>query len=828
MNKRIRFFNFIVLFVVVIIIAAAILLRNQTVSYNLVGSTDSSVTLSPGDIFIQTYYPNRKEIVEVDFVLKEDTLLDGEYSLVISEGGYPFEGYGSKVTNLYNGENESVLRFKLSGKYKPSPGARLNLFIMSGEKNKDKIELASDSSYRSFFVYDIPTAVHKQGDYTLDVRILAEKNYKWFLLMCVLLFTVGITLLMVHFFKNSFEENVALSVFVTVFLSYMFGLMGALKLVFVILFIASIAGIVFFFLDCNKRELPFYKCVDNGAILWAVTVLVLFVTIRHTYIGDPDTIFYMNNCKYMFWSDSLAYTHGYHQFISVFAYLFEAINGIFSEDIYLFSIILYEFSLLFVFLNVIRLQGKKQDFMFKVLLLALCTIFAVAVLPSAFFSAMMDVPFAITLAYVLGNLYFEKLSKISLIRIICASIALVMIKRAGLPAVLIIALLLATHAVRFREKGRKFEKKYLAAMLLLLFACITASKTVDILGARLTDKVPIEWEVDYSYVASGSEQQENPQYLIASSAPYLPALVSLTDQSGSIDVAILRKLADAFFNMKTFMGLSYAEALGIVFIIAAVLWLVRRDETSLEFFKDSLEVVFAALLYFSSLIYKYLYNMEEYNRGSLNAYDRYAVHFVGALAIFEAVYLIKVLHQESNGKDNMLRLVVITLVVMVASCIRIDFASMTSWIDSDIVSIEKSRDDFERALSIYYGYGHRMAVYMPEKSFDQASYYVKRIDLECWTSIASLCTDSITSEDMLMDYARYLSNREYLYLVNYDADFLKYCSRLFDNNGQDIKRHALYHIKLKENGALYLEYLGQIPFSDSVLRTLDGTDRIEG
>ena len=78
MNKRIRFFNFIVLFVVVIIIAAAILLRNQTVSYNLVGSTDTSVTLSPGDIFVQTYYPNRKEIVEVDFALKEDTLLDGE------------------------------------------------------------------------------------------------------------------------------------------------------------------------------------------------------------------------------------------------------------------------------------------------------------------------------------------------------------------------------------------------------------------------------------------------------------------------------------------------------------------------------------------------------------------------------------------------------------------------------------------------------------------------------------------------------------------------------------------------------------------------------
>ena len=288
-------------------------------------------------------------------------------------------------------------------------------------------------------------------------------------------------------------------------------------------------------------------------------------------------------------------------------------------------------------------------------------------------------------------------------------------------------------------------------------------------------------------------------------------------------------LCYTFFAIEVFIGLSYAETLGIIFLIGAVTWLVRKDEYSLEFFKDVTELTFAAFLYFGAIAYKYLFVIEEYNKYNLNAYDRYAIHFIGAVTIYELIYLIKVVNKKTDEHYSDFRMILFAVVVFVMACLKTDFVEITNNMDSDVVEIEKKTDGLEHVLATYYGMGHHITVYTSDSTFDQLAYYVKRINLENWGTMASFNISNISSEEVSDDYERYLySDAEYLYLINYDTDFLKYCPDLFENKEQDIKRHALYHVEKNQDGTVMLVYLGQIPLEDNILRTPDGKERLGG
>lgn len=835
-NKRGKVINYIAMAAVLFVLILAFFLKNQTITYDIAGSTKTSVLLESGQTVVQTYSPNRRDIKEFDFGLSGETELSGEYTLVVTEMDDMSGDAIYNITSSYSGEKDSFLRFKLPKKYNPTPGVRMNLFLKSDAGNAKAVELAADPTYRSAFIIDGQSGERVLGDATLDLHVVSEKNYKWFLFIYILIVTIGVTLLISLLFGGLFEDNVALAMTFSVFFAYILGMLGLLKFAAGLVFIAAVAGIVLYFIDCNKKDILFYKNIDSGMLLWVVAVAVLFATIRHTYIGDPDSVFYINKCRYMFWTDKLAVRPGYAFFLPMLAYLFETVNGVFSEDVFLIAIKIYEFAVLFAFLNIIKVKNEKCGLLYKLLFLGLCTVLAIAVHPSAYFTALMDIPFAITLSLVIKNLYPFKTDKFSMIRTISTAIVLVMIKRSGLPVVMIISVILMIQALRLRKNDKDIVKRYLKAVLIFLLCCIIAGKGIDIYSSHTQESIQIDSANDYEYIEKKAEEpsvgRSSEGQQVSSTEVGVKELVKTTGVKGVIDAldgTLLKKLIATFFSVNVLLGMSYAEVLGVMLLIPAVVWLIRKDDTALEFLITVSELVLASLMYYGIIAYKYLFVIEAFNRYSLNAYDRYAIHFIGAVAIYEVLYLVKVLHTQSDEKRSDLRLFVLTLVMLVLVCLRTDFESITSEIDYDIRSIEARRDALEREMSIYYGYGHPLTIYMPDSSFDQAQYYVKRINLEYWNSMASFNRSNIASEDMVDDYANYLYNNfEYLYLVNYDSDFLKYGAKLFKGEEQDIKRHALYHVDKNPDGTVALSYLGQIPFEDNILRTPDGASRIGG
>ena len=803
-----------------IIVLVLVILRRQTILYDIVGNSDSTIALEPGKGVMQTYSPNRRDITEFDFKLAKKSFVTGEYTLVITDDT-PDSKEVFNITNKYEGELVDSIKYRLPYKYNPEVGIRLNLLLLSSSDNLASITLSSSSSYRSTFLYNVDDNKSTLLDSTLDMSVVSEKNYKWYMLAYIFLTTVGMALLFIHFFKGEFEDNIAIGIIASVLGAYLLGMLGALKTAPVILLLVAIIGWVLYFLDCLKNNVVFYERIDSSVIIWCVLLVVLFVFISHKYIGDPDSIFYISKSKYMYWTDSLAYSLSYAFFLPVLGYIYTSQNGFFSENILLLAIKIYEFSLLFSYLNCIKVDNKRVRVLLKVILLGVCTIFAIAIHPSAYYTIMMDVPFAITLAYIIKNLYERGFGKEKFIRIICGSIALVMIKRAGIPAVLVIAIIMAMHSLRFCGQEKKIERKYILALFLMLVICVFVDKAIAVYSTHAEEKTQIEAASEYIYAGTTNQSAGMAEMTYVSNG------VSSNGGMGSFDIEVVKKLFYAFMSYEVYFGMSYVEVLGVIFLVAALTWLIVKDANAFFFLRNIVELLLASVLYYGVICYKYLFAIEKDNQYKLNAYDRYAVHFIGAVAIYEAIYLIKTFSSRylENGEWN--KLIVIALVVMVSACMKVDFLSICDWIDSDYTLIENSKDGLDNMLSIYSGYGHHIATYVADGSFDEYSYYSKRVNIECWNVPVYSNQDSIITADMADDYAQYLyDNAEYFYLINYDTPFIENVGRYFKNGIDDIKRHSLYYVEKGSDGSIALDYLGQVPLSDGVLRSPDGKAKL--
>lgn len=795
-DKTNRYLNIGTLIFVFLVLIIAFFIKEQTIIYDLTGNADMTYELKPGESIMQTYSPNRRAITGIRYSLSEETTVSGDYTIFISLEEEENKEVIYTVTNSYNGEMKQYLEFTLPDKFYPSIGKRLNIVLVSDSSNLETVSLAADSSYRSLYTID-NSGNYKLGNGTLCIGIISQKFHKWFMLLCVLLYTYGLSFLLMHFLKTEFGETILLALICASLISYLFGFFGGLSWAPYFLMILSFVGIILFGIE-NINKVAIYQKLRFEHFLWLLLVIFLFVVIRWDYIGDPDSIFYINRCKYMFWTDSLAISSGYAFLLPVLGYLMEHLNGIFSEEIFLLAIMLYEFSIIFSFIG--KLKAPKNEFfggLFKILLLALGIILTIGIHPDVFLTSMMDVPFALTIAYIIFAIYKEKECISTWIQIVMASLALVMIKRAGIPVVLIIVCILGIQAFRYRG-GRIFNLVYIKGAAFLLLISIVISKVIDI----YTDNSQMLVKED-----------ESPAFL---------ADVLNTSVNGGIshgfDPVVIRKLIEAFLSTPVYYGMSYGEAMGILFVIAAIIWLYKKDNIATGYFVNSLEILLATGMYYAVISYKYLFAIEEGNQYTLNAYDRYAIHFIGAAAIYVIFDGLRVLLEENPNKHSDMRKIVTVASVVILMAVRTDFYSVTELANVDVIFIEDADDDLERVLTLYNGYGHKVYTYMAPDTFAENGYYGKNLRMNSWP-VYTIGNNTIIPSEKTTEFMDYISeNAEYFYLVNYDDTFLNDYEFFFEKGREDIRRHAFYHIDQTSDGEVILEYLGQTVLNDYILK----------
>lgn len=793
-NKNV-FINLIALGFVLAVMVVAYYSKEQDITYEISSRIDAETKLLPGETIIQPYFPNRKRIKSFSFELPNETSVVGEYLLKVSYSENIEDSGVYEISNVYRGECVKELRFTLPETFTARGDGRLYLILSSKDSNSDTLVLSADSSYASYYVTNT-NSEKMLGKLTLGVSVTSEKNHKWFMLFYIFVHTIGLTLLLKYFFKGEFEDMLGISVIISIMIIYLFGIIGILSASITFIYFLSGIGFVLFFYECIRDKVNFiHKCEFQSA-LWIITVIILFLFVKHNYIGDPDSTFYISKSKYMFWSDSLAFSQGYAFFLPAYAYMLESLNGVFTEDIFLLSVKIYEFSMLFSFIRYIRAGRKSYDWINQSIVLIICVVLAIGIKPEAYLTAVMDVPFAITVAYLIGSIYGDKKNKD--IMLFFSAIAACMIKRAGLPLIIIVFLLLIIHVFKGKVQALNKDMSKIAKPLALLICCVFVLGIVELYTQNATLTI---------------SESNNPSYIAD----------EVTDEiilNGNKDIIVIMKLVEAFFSVRIYHGLSYAGVLGGMFVFAALVWLFVKNEKAFSFFYNQLEIIFAAVLYYGIISFKYLVGIEESGRYILNAYDRYAIHFIGGAIIYEVIAGASII-VACNGHKTDIRTTVTLITLMIIVAMNTPFEGLQNWISHDMVLIEENDEDLKKVLTLYMG--KNICMYCAEGCFDEKGYYRTNMILNSWPNIITDVNVSIREKEEKDEFVKYLyDNEDYLYLVNYDHYFEENCIDIFEGEEKNIIRHSMYYIEKKTDGQISLVYLGKVPLNDAILRTLDG------
>lgn len=806
-NKKSVLINCIILIVFFLIVLFLWTNREQVIAYNIYNNMDATLDLYPGDVLVQTYTPNRKQILALEYYLSDKNCLKGKYTLIISNSDNLNDSYIYKIENEYNNENVDSLYFILPDTFYPTVGERLWFYLVSDSQN-DYVPLALDASFSSCYLYNGNDS--KLLDGTLCIDVYSVKNNKIFLLSSILFIIYGMSSLISHFLKWKFEETVGTSIIFSVIIIYLFGMTGNIKMAIPFLYFLSIVGFGIIFLYSIKKNKLFISYFTFTHCLWGIVFLIIFVFVKHTIIGDPDSIFYIQKALYMFYYDKLAFSEGYVFFIPAFSYLWESINGVFSEDLLLISINIYELSLLFSFIDLVPSSNNVIfENIEKTSMIILCIFLAMLVKTTAFFTIMMDIPFCITVAYIIKIVFSKhELDTNSIIKIVIGAISLVMIKRAGLPLLLILCVVLVFRG--YRNKNVIGLKRYFICVFLVLSLSFTFLKLVDVYTSDSNlqaEKIEIqEFELQENDLISNNETQEN---------------------NTELNIIVIKKLINAFFSTKICCNLSYAQIMSFIFAIAVVIYLYEKDKVAYTFLIRTIDLLLIAGLYYFVICYKYLFAIETQGKENLNAFDRYSIHVIGAVLIYFTIACLMYLLENERLNNYELKNFFAIIAVMSIVVSSFDYQSLYSWIEEDTVIIEENDNYLKKMLTLYLADGHNMFVYSADGTFDEYGYYCKNMNINSWPNNISYSNANIVSVEDKELFIEYLyQNEEYFYLVNYDDAFIENCADLFINGENDIKRHSLYSISYNENGTLVLKFLGQVTLADGILRSSDGKNKL--
>ena len=798
---KVKICNYLVLLLVLIICIGANVIKNQKVEYDIAGGSDCSVDIEPGDVLIQTYMPNRKNIIGIKYRLSEEQIVNGTYRLVLSYGLNYSDNPVFDIENVYDGQSLEELYFSLPERYTPHVGNRLYIFLLSNDNNSEVLSVSADSTFKSYYRINHGSADISFENATLDIVIQSIKGYKWFLGLSIMLYTVGLTFLLMYLLKSNFSNTLPVTLILIVLISYLLGMIGHLYWANSIIYYLSLLGVALYVIDCNKQKVFVVKKLDLSTFMWAVSVIILFFIVKHTYIGDPDSIFYINKCKYMFWSDTLAFSSSYAFFFPTLAYLFQCVNGIFTEDMVLFAIVLYEAAIVFSFMNCIKVSNKVLSAVLNVFIIIIGVSLTIEIQPNSIMTVMMDVPFSMTLSYILKLIYEEDMDKKTFVLLAFSFIAAVMIKRAGVPALLIISILFVVHSIRVCKKNSRCLLKNIFYIFVLLALSIFVYKAIDIYTEKAQTIIETPGTVDF----------------VAESVSESDSLVETNQRLTATNIIVIKNLLNAFFEKKIYGPLTYFSSLAFLFSLSAFVWLYKKTDSSLNYFFNSIELIAAALIYYAIISYKYLFAIEEQNKTTLNAFDRYAIHFIGAIVIYLAVSGIRELLLDKSEKFNEYRIVIGVVAFASLLSIIVDYEGIDSWIKAEHQLIEETDYSLNRALTIYAGYDHGICVYAPSDTIDEVGYYGKDLNLNSWP-VGITIVNAVIDRKLSNAFLDYLSNNfEYLYLVNYDDSFCEIFDENFDHNLENCSKHAIYRIDKTNDGKVFFTNLGQIALNDSLL-----------
>ena len=846
---------FILLFAVLIF---ALGTRFQKLSAPIVSQPDSYIEFSGSDRTLeQTWQTTSKYIegVHVPYVAECDMecdmqvriFSDDEKELIVSQ---PLH------YSLKKGE-QGTLDFPFK-RIAVSIGDRYRIRLsMTNPSTDGVIRISSGTNYDGCFVNG--KDVGQGAAFTIDT---AKYSSIFWIVSSMLPILAG-SLMLMMLTKRKYEETVALSVFAEGIILYFFGLTGHLRAGVAFVYAVSVILVICTAFIFNMKKYDLKDIISPGLIIYIIFVLVIIVGSKGEWLGNRDELRHWGIAvRDMFFYDSFANHQGttlilgrYEPFAAVIEYVFEYMNGIFSEDILFIS---YQIMILSVMSIIFRpLQKDRKSFVIPTLITLVCV-------PILFFNnlsscIMVDSFMAVTMAYALICYYTEEMNLFNMIRIACALAAIVLTKDMGLVfAGLTVLIMFGDTAVR-QLKNRKLEAGKLlyticcGFMVIGLFiswqiylerpAAVTVHSSIEdspMTSADTNTEKGSGVVKDTSYDDAGERKEtddgEQTDSAISASGITLSGIKNvITGKGEDYQYKVARKYITEIFDGKTYvfgsLALSFGDLLAIACAVTISLgyfgfWGNEKERMNLMV----ILILIMAFLICSFTLMTYWFSFTMYDAVDLTSFGRYHAPYLCAIFIL-VMYLI-INRQSERNEDKKFRYVIWFISFMLIICMPISGIVEKSRMkdDSTIANVTYGHDNIAEILHSIADKGDR--AYFICSDSDGYSEYIFR------NTVCPIVSDhvgwNITANKELSDeqhkkygkegknddkaevmtsdaWERKLMDCQYLVVFHADEFFKESYQKVF--NGTEIKDGSIYRIENCDDG-VKLQMIGSTGIKD--------------
>lgn len=646
--KKNWFFLIFLLVLVIVFIKRYIYLPMQ-----IVAIPDSQVIFSTDDeILEQKWQPTVKEItaIQVPYFSENDFSCDvkmkiysDDYSQVITE---------QIVDNfVFNAGQEGNILFSFP-KVSVIQGERYHIQIsLVNVSTQGTLKISSGSNYGGCSVagQDVGQA--------LAITITFLKYSKLFWLVAVFFPLLTFSLFSMVITGRKWEETVALSLFVEGIILYVFGLFEHLTWGIGAVYILAVLSLILTIYLYNRKALCLKDLFSPGLWIYLIFCGIILVTckgdwisvrdeLRHWEIAVRDMFYYDSFAKHM---NTTVILPRYMPFAALIEYIFEFMNGMFSEDI---LFIAYQTMLLSVLIILCKSLQKRGGM--KLLIL---TIIAMVCIPAIFFNniascIMVDPLISVVFAYVLICHFTDKAGIFNYIRIGSALVALVLIKDIGLIYAGMSVVIIFGDVLFSQIQARKFQFKSLLTPVVggLLAVAVFFSwqfylsipsneTTVNRTEEFVTNSNNYSDETADFIEDSAEKVDESVDTAISASGITLDGILDVLSGDGEeFQYLVTYNLVKELFEGKTYslsvISASFMDLLAITgLIIFGLGYFGYWQEDKKRMYRMAILLMMASILLCTFLLLTYWFAFSMYEALELTSINRYLAPYICAVMI---------------------------------------------------------------------------------------------------------------------------------------------------------------------------------------------------
>lgn len=622
----------------------------------IVSNPDSQIEFGTQDVVMeQTWQPEVKMItgVSIPYCAEDDFSCDvmleifsDDYSRVLVEERqekYEFTaGEQGKIEFLFN-----------------------RISIIQGERYRIRISLLNPSTVGTLQIlsgsnYGGCSIQGQDVGEAAAISITFAKYSRLFWLMAVLLPLLFYSLFMMVVTGRKWEETVAVSLFLEGIILYFFGLTEHLLWGVGVVYVLSLCAFLTAVYLYNKKELKLKSLLSPGLWIYLALFGVILITSNNDWLGMRDELRHWGIAvRDMFYYDSFAKHVGttvilprYLPFTTLIEYMFEFVNGVFSEDI---LFVAYQTMLLSVSVIVCRLLQKKEKR--KLFLPVMVTLICIPIL---FFnnissSIMVDSLMAVIVAYALICYYSEKMSWFNRIRIASALCTLALIKEIGLALAGVVALIIFGDVFFEGLRKKKLNIRDLFYPILCVFLAVgvyiswqaylnipVKNNPQESVYEEASEEAPIAKEQEETAEIEESVEIDS---AISASGITLEGLKNIfMGQGEGYQYQVTRNLIIELLDGETysigFMKISFVDLLAIMaFLISSLAFLGYWNIDRYRLYILSGMILVSGACFCMFLQLTYWFSFEPYEAMDLTSIDRYLAPYLCAVMMV-VVYLV--------------------------------------------------------------------------------------------------------------------------------------------------------------------------------------------